>query len=164
MRSKKVWKINENLEKIRSLKGIVENQTKKERIREVLDQCQLTLKPKSPKSLPFFCSSFSPLKLTFTPLHCLKAHPKPPTSYINTPFPYQFKAQLVFTKISFLSPNSLESVISKVPLVFWSSRSQFTKRDSSVLLVSSKFLLVFWNCIFVCKMTAWPKMIASLKI
>ena len=164
MRSKKVWKIGENLEKIRSLKGIIENQTEKERIRKVLDQCQLTLKPKSPKSLPFFLLVFLPTQVDFCPLHCLKTHPKPATSYINTPFPYQFKAQLVFTKISFLCPNSLELVISKVPLVFWSSMSQFTKRGSLVLLVSSKFPLVFWNCIFVCKMTAWPKMIASLKI
>ena len=112
----------------------------------------------------FFLLIFLSTQVDFCPLHCLKTHPKPPTSYITTPFAYQFKAQLVFTKISFLYPNSLELVISKVPLVFWSSRSQFTKRDSSVLLVSSKFPLVLWNCIFVCKTTAWPKMIASLKM
>ena len=115
-------------------------------------------------SLFFFLLVLLPTQVDFCPLHCLKTHHKPLASYINTPFPYQFKAQLVFTKISFLYPNSLESVISKVPLVFWCSMSQFTKRDSSVLLVSSKFPLVFWNCIYVCKMTAWPKMIASLKI
>ena len=98
-----------------------------------------------------------PTQVDLCPLHCLKTHHKPLASYINTLFPYQFKAQLVFTKISFLCPNSLESVISKVPLVFWSSRSRFTKRDSSVLLVSSKFPLVFWNCILYVRWWHGPK-------
>ena len=163
MRSKKVWKIGENLEKIKSLKRIVENQTEKERIREVLDQCQLTLKPKPPKSL-FFFAHLSPHSSWLLPPTLPKDSSQTRNILYKYPFPVPIQSTTGFHQISFLCPNSLELVISKVPLVFWSSMSQFTKRGSSILLVSSKFPLVFWNCIFVCKMTAWPKMIVGLKI